>query len=303
MFKTFDDYARHYDVTPTTPDAYLRRYCPGYAAESARHRMSPAECARVLREAIRAARGPAHRAAPCVPAAGAAADGWHYKSRGDAPSPQHPAPARRYSASPAVRVAGPITESRRMAGAAGVIAGYAAMFNRPSVDLGGFREVLVPGAFRSTLAKYREGQHDVLALAEHDHRSLLGRLTAGNLTLEEDAVGLRFQLELPNTQLGRDVRELVARGILRGMSFSFGIIRDSWGTDAGKRRRTVHDLTMYEISVVGSPAYPATSVAATRRNPGTAWWTGARLRAVSARPTRGAAAVAVARSTADRLWR
>jgi HK97 family phage prohead protease len=301
MFKTFDEYAEHYDVIPTNADAYLRRFCPDYARDSEWRRKSPAECVEALREVIARARGRECRSTRAVPMHAHGA--WHYTSRGVAPAPPRPAPARRFSASPAVRVAGPITETRRMAGGAGVIAGYAAMFNRASVDLGNFREVLAPGAFRSTLAKVRQGQHDVLALAEHDHKSLLGRMSAGNLTLEEDASGLRFQLELPNTQLGRDVRELVGRGILRGMSFSFAIIRDAWSKEGGTRRRTVHDLTMFEVSVVGSPAYPATSVAATRANPAAEWWTGARLRAIAAKPTRGAAAVAVARSTADRLWR
>jgi HK97 family phage prohead protease len=300
MFKTFDEYAEQYDVIPTTADAYLRRFCPDYAAESEWRRKSPAECLQALREATAKARGRECRSTRAVPLHGRGT--WHYTSRGVAPAPQRPAPARRLT-SPAVRVAGPITETRRMAGSAGVIAGYAAMFNRASVDLGGFREVLAPGAFRSTLAKVREGQHDVLALSEHDYKALLGRTAAGNLTLEEDAVGLRFQLELPNTQLGRDVRELVGRGILRGMSFSFAHARDTWGKDGGTRRRTVHDLTMYEVSVVGSPAYPATSVGATRANPAAEWWAGARLRAIAARPTRGAAAVALSRSTAAREWR
>jgi len=153
----------------------------------------------------------------------------------------------------------------------------------------------------------RRGEHDVLALTEHDTKNLLGRLTAGNLTLTEDAVGLRFVLELPDTQLGRDVRELVGRGILRGMSFSFAIVRDSWAKgEGGRSRRTVHDLTMFEVSVVGSPAYPSTSVSATRsaRSAGDdAFWLASRLRAVSARPTRGAASVAVSRSTPAREWR
>ena len=299
---TFDEYAERYDVIPTTADGYLRRFCPDYARTSEWRRKSPAECIRALREATGAARRSTGVAARRVPAS--AGGLWHYSSRGTAPAPSRPAPARRQTMpSPAVRVAGPITELRRMTGSPGTIAGYVAMFNRASVDLGGFTEVLMPGAFRSTLAKVAQGQHDVLALTEHDHKNLLGRLSAGNLTLSEDRVGLRFTLELPDTQLGRDVRELGGRGILRGMSFSFAIIRDAWGKDGAKRRRTVHDLTMYEVSVVGSPAYPATSVAATRSSPNDVWWNAARLRAYAARPTRGAAAVAVARSTASKLWR
>jgi HK97 family phage prohead protease len=300
QFKTFDEYAEHFDVVPTTADAYLRRFCRGYASESEWRRKSPAECIDALREVTAKATGHQCRSTGAGSLHGLGS--WHYTSRGAAVPPPRPAPARRHS-STAVRVAGTISETRRMSGSAGVIAGYAAMFNRASVDLGGFREVLAPGAFRSTLAKVAEGQHDVLALTEHDHKNLLGRLTAGNLTLTEDRVGLRFTLELPDTQLGRDVRELVGRGILRGMSFSFATVRDAWVKDGGTRRRTVHDLTMYEVSVVGSPAYPATSVAATRANPNDVWWNAARLRAVSARPTRGAAAVAIARSTASKLWR
>jgi HK97 family phage prohead protease len=180
------------------------------------------------------------------------------------------------------------------------------MFNRPSVPLP-FIEQIAPGAFRSTLARVKAGEADILALTEHSTNNLLGRMSAGNLTLVEDAVGLRFTLELPDTQLGRDVRELVGRGILRGMSFSFSVTKDSWTKgDDGRSRRTVHDLTLFEVSVVSTPAYPSTSVSATRSLRSTtsdAFWTAARLRAVSARPTRGAAAVATARSTPTREWR
>lgn len=301
---TFDEYAETFDVVPTTPDAYLRRFVPGYARESDWRNKSPAECAKALRQAARAARQPASHAGRSVPAKGRGQ--WHYTSRGTAPAPSRPAPAWRPS-SPAMRAAGPITEVRKAGASPGTIAGYAAMFGKPSVPLNGFIETLAAGAFKSTLARVARGEHDVLALSEHDHKSLLGRMSAGNLTLEEDRVGLRFTLTLPDTQLGRDVRELVGRGILRGMSFSFGIIRDEWSKGDGQyRRRTVHDLTMFEVSVVGSPAYPATSVAATRAARSLrddAFWTAARLRAVSARPTRGAAAVAVARSTSGREWR
>jgi HK97 family phage prohead protease len=297
---TFDEYAEAFDIVPQTADGYLRRFVPGYAAESDQRRQTPEESRKALLAALAAARRPARRLAPQQ-----SRGTWHYPATGGATS-SRPAPARRASSpSSAVRVAGPITEVRRSAGSPGTIAGYAAMFNKASVPLP-FTEKLAPGAFRSTLDRVKRGEHDVLALTEHDTKNLLGRLSAGNLTLVEDRVGLRFTLELPNTQLGNDVRELVGRGILRGMSFSFGVVRDSWASDGGKRTRTVHDLLMFEVSVVSTPAYPSTSVSATRSIRSTtsdAFWTAARLRAVSARPTRGAAAVVAARSTPTREWR
>jgi HK97 family phage prohead protease len=210
------------------------------------------------------------------------------------------APARRVSSSHAVRVAVPIDEVRSSDNSPGVLAGYAAMYGKPSVPLP-FTEVLAPGAFRSTLEQVKAGQHDVLAFTEHDRRNLLGRVSAGNLKLSEDTRGLRFTLELPNTQLGRDTRELVQRGILKGMSFSFSVVKDSWGKgEGGHGRRTVHDLVLYEVSMVGSPAYPSTSVVASRFLPGPTTWHVAALRALAAKPSR-ASRQAVPRGTPGQI--
>ena len=94
----------------------------------------------------------------------------------------------------------------------------AAPFNMVA-HIGGFDERIVPGAFTETL---RDG-HDILALADHDHRQLLGRTKNGSLQLEETRSGLEFSLDLPDTSLGRDVLALAERGDLGGMSFGFKV--------------------------------------------------------------------------------
>jgi hypothetical protein len=81
------------------------------------------------------------------------------------------------------------------------LTGYAARFNAET-DLGEFIEVIRPGAFTRTLAAATAG--NIRAIYEHDGKSLLGRLGAGTLRLSEDSEGLAFELDLPDTNLGRD---------------------------------------------------------------------------------------------------
>lgn len=142
------------------------------------------------------------------------------------------------------------------------IAGYAAVFNSRSVDLGGFVEVIKPGAFARTLA---DG-HPIFAVHHHQFADVMGSTRSGSLRLSEDSRGLHFDLELPDTSLGRDIHALVKRGDLASMSFSFHVL----GTDGERWRelpngmveRELLDVYLHEISTVALPAYPATKVSA-----------------------------------------
>jgi hypothetical protein len=69
---------------------------------------------------------------------------------------------------------------------------------------------------------------------------------------------------LPNTQLGRDIAELVRTGTIDAMSFGFKVNRDSWNT-AGDQR-TLEDVSLFEISLVSYPAYESTSGTVAVRN-------------------------------------
>lgn len=141
----------------------------------------------------------------------------------------------------------------RAASAGRRIEGYAATFGTEA-RMEGFVEVIAPGAFRDAL------DGDVLALLDHNQGQVLGRTRSGTLRLSEDARGLAFSLDLPETQFGRDVAELAKRGDLGGMSFGFLVPKggDAW---AGERR-TLRRIDLREVSVVQSwPAYPDTSIA------------------------------------------
>ncbi len=141
----------------------------------------------------------------------------------------------------------------------GRLEGYAAVFNSQSRDLGGFTESIAPGAFKRTLV----GNKNVLALYDHDRKSVLGRTGAGTLELVEDQRGLAFSIDLPKTTLGNDLAELVKRGDVSGASFSFTVPKggDKWSRSAGGVQRELLEVNLKEITITPDPAYLDTSVA------------------------------------------
>ncbi|RKD61547.1 hypothetical protein BJ928_107148 [Rhizobium sp. WW_1] len=141
------------------------------------------------------------------------------------------------------------------------VAGYAATFG-DTADIGGhFREVIAPGAFSQSLKTA-----DVRAYYGHDRQRLLGRTSAGTLRLNEDAKGLAVEIDLPDTTDGRDVRELIARGDITGMSFGFIVTHDEWDMTGNIDTRTIHQVELLEVSVVSEPAYEGTSIALRSRD-------------------------------------
>jgi uncharacterized protein len=150
-------------------------------------------------------------------------------------------------------------EFRAEGGKAPVLRGYAAMFDKPSLDLGGFVEIIRRGAFSRSL---KEGA-DILALAHHDSSKVLARRSAGTLSIEEDGAGLLVSIDVPNTTIGKDTAEDVRVGNLKGMSFGFVTRKDSWTAgEAGKPDlRELLDVDLHEVSAVAWPAYPDTSLA------------------------------------------
>ena len=136
--------------------------------------------------------------------------------------------------------------------------GYAAVFNRWSEDLGGFRERIKPSAFKNAVVN-----SDVRALFNHDANYVLGRSTSGTLELKEDSKGLHVSNTPPDTQWARDLMTSVNRGDISQMSFGFTVGEDEWHEDKdGVVSRTINKIDrLFDISVVTYPAYPDTSVA------------------------------------------
>ncbi len=135
------------------------------------------------------------------------------------------------------------------------LVGHAAVFNRLSEDLGGFRESVAPGAFAGSLTG------DVRALFNHSSDIILGRTNAGTLRLAEDSVGLAVEIDLPETRAAQDLAESIDRGDVDQMSFGFRVITDKWTRlKNGDITRELQDVTLFDVSPVVFPAYPQTDI-------------------------------------------
>ena len=134
------------------------------------------------------------------------------------------------------------------------VEGYASVFNSMSEDLGGFREIILPGAFSNVL------DNDVRALYNHDSNYLLARTTSGTLELKEDEKGLYYRFEMPNTSYGNDMLELFRRGDLTQSSFGFTVEKDNWRMEDGQQVRYIERVgSLFDVSPVVFPAYSQAS--------------------------------------------
>lgn len=138
------------------------------------------------------------------------------------------------------------------------ISGYGVVWNSLSEDMGNWKEKIAPGAFTESLKTINP---DPLILYSHDDASILGRVSSGTATVQEDSTGVRFTCKLPDTGPARDLIALAERGDLRSCSFGFSVPEggDNWQDGGDFAIRNVTKAVLWEISIVGSPAYQASS--------------------------------------------
>ena len=138
-----------------------------------------------------------------------------------------------------------------------IIEGYAAVFNKDSEDFGGWHERIAPGAFTDVV------NDNAVALFNHDMNLVLGR-NGVNVTISQDDTGLKYKVKLPDTTLGKDMRELIKQGIIHQSSFAFTVSEQEWKhNDKQPSVRTIKKIKrLYDVSPVTTPAYPDATIGA-----------------------------------------
>lgn len=117
-----------------------------------------------------------------------------------------------------------------------------------------FVEQIVPGVFKRALE-----QNEVDLLLDHDNNRKLGS-TQTNLSLVEDAIGLKARAEITDPEVIQKAREKKLRG------WSFGFLElDASEEDMpnGMKRRFVEDMKLVEVSLIDEkkiPCYTGTSI-------------------------------------------
>ena len=137
------------------------------------------------------------------------------------------------------------------------LTGYASVYGTYA-DLGAYVETFAPTAFDATLA---DPHTDVRSFWNHDSAMLLGRQSVQTLRVWTDTTGLGFEVQLPPTTAGNDVRALAERGDIGGVSIGFRPDGETWSTIGHRELRThVSVARLIEISPVSLPAYGFTTV-------------------------------------------
>lgn len=142
-----------------------------------------------------------------------------------------------------------------------MLVGYGAVFYRDG-EAGteyelwrGVMERVSRNAFKRALKE----KQDVRGLFNHDPSHVLGRTTSKTMRLSVDDIGLRYEIDLPDTASGRDVGALVERGDVTGSSFSFAVVKETWQRTDDGELRILEDLDLFDTGPVTFPAYEGTT--------------------------------------------
>tara|TARA_R100000353_G_scaffold164917_1_gene125797 strand:+ start:519 stop:1196 length:678 start_codon:yes stop_codon:yes gene_type:complete len=116
-----------------------------------------------------------------------------------------------------------------------IVKGYGSYFNNEDSD----KDIIRPGAYQKTI---KENGERVKYIYQHDMMKPLGKMTE----LREDEKGLVFTAEIPKTQLGKDVIELMKAGVITENSVGImPIVKENKGDI-----REIREVKLYEISAV-----------------------------------------------------
>ncbi len=147
-----------------------------------------------------------------------------------------------------------------------VATGTAIRYGALSKNLGGWVERIMPGAATKALEN-----RNVTVFHEHrDRTKLLGTTASGTLRLFNTSEELRYEVDLPDTTVGRDVAVLLERRDLQGASYGFQSNRDADKWTRGKDNlmlRSVHEMTVFDhVALTCAPAYESSSSALALRS-------------------------------------
>ena len=137
------------------------------------------------------------------------------------------------------------------------ISGYVNAVDRYSKELyserGKFIEKVKPETFNRALAR----ADNVDMLLNHDVRHKLASTMNQTLELREDNIGLYAKAIIHDKTVIQEAKE----GNLKGWSFGFRALSDTWEEEQPVARRTLEDIDLMEVSLLTiEPAYIATSV-------------------------------------------
>lgn len=137
-----------------------------------------------------------------------------------------------------------------------MLVGMAPPWGKWSKRLGDFVERFDKDAF-TNLSK-----RDTIIQCTVGHRDedLLGT-TPKTLRLNSTPEGLAYEVDVPDTEVGRSAVVHTQRGDFRGSSFEFRTVSDTWDTSKTPAERTVHKALLFAVNPCVNPAYADTSVA------------------------------------------
>lgn len=140
-----------------------------------------------------------------------------------------------------------------------IISGYAVKWGLWSKEIHEngkrFFEQVERGAFADSLQNKNQ-----YAFYSHDVTKRIASIDDGSLVLEEDAIGLKYKIIIPNTRTGKTVIREMDSGELNKVSIGFAYSSDAWTVKEKRNYRTVLKAELREISLVKNPAYDHTSV-------------------------------------------
>jgi len=128
--------------------------------------------------------------------------------------------------------------------------GHGAIFG--NVDLGG--DVILPGAFKRTLAEHRSEDSLPAMFWMHDMTRVPGKW----LDMNEDDKGLAVKGELAPTDLGKEIHTLLKMDAVSGLSVGYIPKEVDYNQDGV---RLIKDVDLLEVSIVSIPMNPKAQIA------------------------------------------